>query len=279
MWADIETGVALEEVGAGDLAGAVKIRALLGPVGAFKPAGPRGGDRGLGENTSRCGGAERTGDRSLGVDLAESRVESLKGREVACAGGDRSRGSGDLALERSSRLDDCVTAILLGWIGGEERREVSPDVLPEERPESRGAGEGDRRLQVDELGPVGIRSPRRSRLRDRARHAPLGPAGGDLLDGRGDLARGAGRSQSYGDLDLLLLSLESKSSRLGDLALFLLSLSLLGENRLGGLLARGDVLALSLVLQFGTSRGGVRSLALYEGVLDLRRGERSRAPG
>jgi hypothetical protein len=41
----------------------VKFRLPLGPVGALKPAGPRGGD---------LGAVGRTGERSLGVDLAES---------------------------------------------------------------------------------------------------------------------------------------------------------------------------------------------------------------
>lgn len=44
--------------------GAVKFRALLGPVGARNPAGPRGGD---------LGAVGRTGERSRGVDRAESR--------------------------------------------------------------------------------------------------------------------------------------------------------------------------------------------------------------
>ena len=48
----------------GDLTGALKFLALLGPVGARNAAaGPRGGDLGIG----------RSGERSLGVDLSESR--------------------------------------------------------------------------------------------------------------------------------------------------------------------------------------------------------------
>lgn len=43
--------------------GAVKFRLPLGPVGARKPAGPLGGD---------LGATGRTGERSRGVDLAES---------------------------------------------------------------------------------------------------------------------------------------------------------------------------------------------------------------
>jgi hypothetical protein len=78
-----------------------------------------------------------------------------------------------------------------------------PDVLADERSESRGGGEGERRLQFDELGPVGMRSLRRSGLRDWARYDPLGPDGGDLLR-IGDLARIVVRSRSYGDLDLRL---------------------------------------------------------------------------
>lgn len=72
-----------------------------------------------------------------------------------------------------------------------------PDVLPDDLSESRAAGEGDRRLQLAELGPVGARSSLRSVLRERARHDPLGPLGGDLdLRGSGDRARGARRSRS-----------------------------------------------------------------------------------
>lgn len=59
LWPDMELG---------DGEGAVKFRLLLGPVGALKPAGPRGGD---------LGAIGRTGDRSLGVDLAESLAGSL----------------------------------------------------------------------------------------------------------------------------------------------------------------------------------------------------------
>lgn len=79
-----------------------------------------------------------------------------------------------------------------------------PDVLADERSESRGGGEGDRRLQFDELGPVGMRSSRRSGLLERARYDPLGPDGGDRdLLRIGDLTRVV-RSRSYGDLDLRL---------------------------------------------------------------------------
>jgi hypothetical protein len=64
--------------------GAVKFLVLLGPVGgplgARKPAGPRGGDRGI--------AAERTGER--GVDLADSRS-----RKVSCVTGERSRVGGE----------------------------------------------------------------------------------------------------------------------------------------------------------------------------------------
>lgn len=65
-------------------------------------------------------------------------------------------------------------------------------------------GEGERRLQVSEVGPLVTRSSRRRGLLERGRQSPRGPAGGDLLEGNGDLARGGGRL-SYGDLDLRLL--------------------------------------------------------------------------
>lgn len=71
--------------------GAVKLRPPLGPVGARKPAGPLGGDRGA---------TERTGERSRGVDLAESL--SLYG---SCAG-ERSRVGGERGLD--SRVAACV---------------------------------------------------------------------------------------------------------------------------------------------------------------------------
>lgn len=101
-----------------------------------------------------------------------------------------------------------------------------PELLPDDLSESRSAGEGDRRLigdgdlrrigdgerrlQVCELGPTGVRTSLESRLRERGRHEPLGPGGGDLR-GRGDLARIMGdlarrgvRLRSKGDLDRLL---------------------------------------------------------------------------
>lgn len=140
-------------------------------------------------------------------------------------------------------------------------REVFVDVLLDVCSESRGGGDGDRRLQLDELGPPWGRSSRRSRLRERPRHDPLVLPGGDLDLRMGDLARG-GRSRSYGDRDLLL------SSRLGDLIRSLLSSSLLGEYRLG-LLGRD----LALDRQFIDSRGWLLSLR-YGGVLDLRRSPR-----
>lgn len=66
------------------------------------------------------------------------------------------------------------------------------EVLPDVCSESRGAEDGDRRLQFAEFGPRG-RSSRRSGLRERPRQGPLGPPGGDLdlRSGRGDLARRA----------------------------------------------------------------------------------------
>lgn len=105
----------------------MKFRLPPGPVGGLNPAGPRGGDR------ARVGG-----DRSLGVDRAESRS-----RFASCVGGgDRSR---DIGGERG--LDACCTAPnRLGWTGGDERRELVPDVLADVRSESRGRGEGERRL-------------------------------------------------------------------------------------------------------------------------------------
>ena len=73
----------------GDGEGAVKFLPPLGPVGGLNvDAGPFGGDLG------------RTGDRSLGVDLAESRS-----RYPGWDGGDRSRVIGG---ERG--LDACCTA-------------------------------------------------------------------------------------------------------------------------------------------------------------------------
>jgi hypothetical protein len=76
----------------GDGESAVKFRLPPGPVGGLNPAGPLGGDLG------RSGG----GDRSLGVDRAESRS-----RYASCwlGGGDRSRVIGG---ERG--LDACCTA-------------------------------------------------------------------------------------------------------------------------------------------------------------------------
>jgi len=84
-----------------------------------------------------------------------------------------------------------------------------PDVLPEDL-STRGTGEGERRLHVSDVGPLMTRSSWRRGLLDRGRQAPLGPVGGDLLDGNGDLALGGGRLL-YGDRDLdLRLCLVSK---------------------------------------------------------------------
>jgi hypothetical protein len=93
LWADIETWEL------GDAEGAVKFRILLGPVGALNPAGPRGGD---------LGAAGRTGERSLGVDFAESLSLSLSLYASWC-GGDLARG-GERALE--SRADVCDTSVI-----------------------------------------------------------------------------------------------------------------------------------------------------------------------
>jgi hypothetical protein len=49
LCADTEAGPLPAIFAGGDLAGAVKLRVALGPVGGLKPAGPRGGDRGFGE--------------------------------------------------------------------------------------------------------------------------------------------------------------------------------------------------------------------------------------
>lgn len=72
LCADIDAG-ALGSFAGGDLEGAEKLRVALGPVGGIlDAAGPRGGDRGLGDRGgSRCGFV-RTGERSLGVDLDDS---------------------------------------------------------------------------------------------------------------------------------------------------------------------------------------------------------------
>lgn len=59
LCADVDTGVLLTDM-VGDGVGTVKFRPPLGPVGGLNVAGPLGGDLG------------RTGDLSLGVDLAES---------------------------------------------------------------------------------------------------------------------------------------------------------------------------------------------------------------
>lgn len=90
-------------------------------------------------------------------------------------------------------------------MGGEERRDVLPESLPDVCCESRGTGDGERgRRQVSDVGPAITRSLRRSGVRER-RHPPLIAPGGDLREGSGDLARGVGLSLSYnGDLDLPL---------------------------------------------------------------------------
>lgn len=59
----------------GDIAGAAGVRVALGPVGALKAAGPRGGDFGGGERG-------RAGDLSRGVNFEDSRT----GNWVDCAG-------------------------------------------------------------------------------------------------------------------------------------------------------------------------------------------------
>ena len=69
-----ETGAVamLEILAVGDLAGAVKLRLALGPVGGLNPAGPRGGDRGFGERGGSFCGIARIGDRSRGVEREDS---------------------------------------------------------------------------------------------------------------------------------------------------------------------------------------------------------------
>jgi hypothetical protein len=191
---DIEAGAlgAAEGDLAGDLAGVVKLRVALGPVGALKVAGPRGGDRTYGER-SRVSGA-RTGERSRGVDLAESRCDTGDGSRVRFVG-----------VGRSLCGRDGLKDVLAGWPGGELRRELSPEVRPEDF-STAGGGEGDRLRQVRDAGPL-VTLPRPG-LRDLALQSPLGPVGGDLLLGKGDRARAAGRL-SYGDLDRDLLLMNS----------------------------------------------------------------------
>lgn len=82
------------------------MRVELGPVGALKPAGPRGGDLVRGERGSSLDMALRTGDLSRGVDFAES----LVGIEVG-GRGDLSREYGERALGRSS-AEYAVDALL-----------------------------------------------------------------------------------------------------------------------------------------------------------------------
>jgi hypothetical protein len=109
-------------------------------------------------------------------------------------------------LCRSSREGFCVRASRLGWIGGDERRELSPDVLSEWSAPT--AGDGERRRQVSDVWPPATRLSRRGLL-DRCRQSPLGPVGGDLLAGKGDLVR-AGGQPSYGDLDRRLIAVSIK---------------------------------------------------------------------
>ena len=143
LWADTDIGVLLAEI-VGDGEGTVKFLPPLGPVGGLNVAGPLGGD------------LARGGDLALGVDLAESRS-----RYGIWVGGDLSRViGGDRGLTAC-----CTAATRLGWICGEERRELLPDVLADERPESR-VGENERRRRLDELGPIGVRSSRRPGLRE-----------------------------------------------------------------------------------------------------------------
>lgn len=122
----------------------------------------------------------RGGDRSRGVDRAESRWDSGEGSRV--------RGVG-------SRGAVCANGARARGTGGEFRREVWPEDLS-----ATGGGEGERRLQVMDVGPRMTFS--RRGLLDRALQSPdRGPVGGDLLPGGGDLARKGGRLFN-GDLDL-----------------------------------------------------------------------------
>jgi hypothetical protein len=109
----------IEGTDGGDLAGAVKFRTALGPVGARRADGPRGGDLTGGERRSSLDRFGLAGDRSLGVNL--SLYEKGDGSCVLC----------ESKLCRSSREGGCVKAVRLGCIGGDERRELFPDVLPE----------------------------------------------------------------------------------------------------------------------------------------------------
>lgn len=64
---------------------------LLGPVGALKPAGPRGGDLAIG----------RAGERSLGVDLAESLSLNNSLTGDLARGGERALDSRDKVWDTS----------------------------------------------------------------------------------------------------------------------------------------------------------------------------------
>lgn len=258
----IETGAVVVMTGFTRVAVGECIRLLLGPVGGAlntAAAGPRGGDFATG--TILRGTGERFLGVDLGVDLAESR--SLKGIVDACGLRSRGRGgSGERALVGVSYGVVCCMAALLGWIGGEDLRDVLPDVFSDDRPEPRAIGDGVRRLQLEVFRPGWIRSSRRSGLGER-RHAPLPPPGPSLRCGKGDLGRTGARSRLNGDLDRLGRSRRSSS---------LLS-SLRGENRRRGLLAlnAGD-LGLPFQPPLDPPLGGVRSLR-KGGLLDLRRGE------
>lgn len=114
----------------------------------------------------------------------------------------------------------------------------------------------------------------RSGDRGRGGVLPLGLLSLGLLGLSGDLARGGllirGGVLPLGRGDLGLIGDRARGG----------VLPLMGDRALTGDLARGGVLPLGggllgLALQFGTSRGGVRSLPRYGGLLDLLR-ERSR---
>jgi hypothetical protein len=117
-----------------------------GPVGGAKSLSPRGP---VGGESRRRGG-----DRSLSR-LLKSRLLSL-----ACS---RSR-KGDLGSGASLADRSSTSAALLGWIGGgDERRDVAPDSLPDASLDANVgfAGDGDRRLHVSAAG-----GSTRSRLGD-----------------------------------------------------------------------------------------------------------------
>lgn len=109
----------LDGVAVGDATGAVKFLVALGPVGALRAAGPRGGDLFETKLDSCCAnlGGSRGGSALVAEDVGR---------------GDRTRG--DSGSERSSRPRADVGR-------GEERPEAEREVKAEEMFESLGGGE------------------------------------------------------------------------------------------------------------------------------------------